>query len=250
MKPADSVRIAAFGRTGSGKTEYLWRHWLHKEPRLLVVDETGEWEDRAATHKDQYDFVSGLPATITALQRHAHERTWRIITDLHREELLELCARILPRGKIRKGYTANIGGMALLIEEADTVMPIGASPPTEIRAIFRRGRHGGLSVFASAQRANISKELTANCQYIALLSLHEPRDEEYFTDLFKDKAMAQRALQWVNDIDHPYRVAVFETTDRSLTFYDKDGVACGKVAQEKSELAEESEPRHEAGKTT
>lgn len=225
MKPAPSVRVAAFGRTGSGKTEYLARHWLHRCQRLLVVDETGEWEDRAAAHREQYDFVTGLPKTIEALHRHAHQPTWRIITDLHREELLELCERILPRGKIRQGYTAKIGGMALLIEEADSVMPIGASPPPEIRAIFRRGRHGGLSVFASAQRANISKEMTANCQYIALLSLHEPRDEEYFTDLFKDEEAAHRALVWVNDRTNPYRVAVFETTDRTLTLYDKDGVA-------------------------
>jgi len=211
---ATSLRGAVFGRTGSGKTEWLARRWLVQCPRLLIFDETCEWRRRAPNAV----FVDGPAATLDALRAVADHPRWQIITDCEPPEETEtVVAALMPRGKYDRSYPALVGGMAMLIDEADQV--IGMHPSRVLRAPFRRGRHAHLSTFVASQRPNLSKEMTSQCDFIAVLAIHEPNDLEYFGDLM-GKEEAAKALEWVNQDDHPHRVAVFQTQGRQLTLLE------------------------------
>ena len=215
--PPGSIRGVAFGRSGSGKTEYLKRVWIPRIPRLVIVDQTGEWRTEEEKHGGRAD---GLPAVLAAIKERAPGSTWRLVADLDREELEELSAILLPRGAIDRAPSRLLGGMGLMLDEVDQVAPVNGS--AGIRSLFRRGRHAGLTIISASQRpGNVSKEVTAQCDFIAVLALHERNDVAYLESVMGQE-VAREALAWANSA--PYRVALY---------FPKNGaLVCQEPAQE------------------
>lgn len=205
MTPPPSSRIFVCGKTGSGKTRFLWSRYLVKAPRVLAVDQTGEWVQRA----DALNAIvaDGYLETIAALREVAEQRRskWWVIAVLDDDDLRSVCERLLPRGRLSDGPVSRLGGFALYLDEVDKV--VGPYGNNELRDLWRRGRHAGLSVLAATQRiANVSKEVTAQADAIAVLSMHDVADVEYLSYLAgRDRTEAM--LAHANAA--PYNVALF-----------------------------------------
>lgn len=200
--PPPSLRGVVFGRSGSGKTEYVKRVWLSKIPRLIIVDQIGEWRQLGDENGGVADGVEEL---LEQLRQKAPLQRWRIVALLDKPKLEELAYRLLPQGKIDSCVPRKLGGMALFLDEVDQVAPVNGSDA--IRSLFRRGRHAGLTIVSASQRpGNVSKEVTSQCDFIAVLSLHETNDVAYLESVLGAKT-ATEALEWANS--KPYRVALY-----------------------------------------
>ncbi len=200
--PPASLRGVVLGRTGSGKSQYCRRVWFPMFPRLVILDQTGEWRD---IERENGGRVVGIGALVATIQARAGQRRWTIVADLTNSEIEELVRILIPRGAVDKSPARLLGGMALFIDEVDQVVPINA--PEELRTLFRRGRHVGLSVIAATQRpSNVSKEVTSQAQFIAVLALHERNDVAYLRQVMGTD-VANDCLDWANSA--PYRVAFY-----------------------------------------
>lgn len=212
-EPPDSIRGAVFGRSGSGKTYYVRERWFPHFPRLIILDQTGEWRSLERENGGRAD---GLGQLVAAMQAKAGLRRWRIVADLDAEEVEEFATIIIPRGAVDRSPSRLLGGMALFIDEVDLVAPINATPG--IRSIFRRGRHAGLSVISASQRpANVSKEVTSQAQFLAILALHEKNDVAYLRQVLGAET-AGEALAWANSA--PWRVAIYSPRTGALTLQE------------------------------
>lgn len=199
-----TLRVMATGRTQSGKTEWIWRRYLRRLPRLLLVDTIGEWVTKrreslgpAARH------TVGVDETIQAMHDVAEHDQWRIVADLEREELIEVADVLAPR-RIERSPVPALGGIGIYLDEVDLLVPLGDS---RLGGFWRRGRHVDLSVFAATQRpSSVNKEVSAMVDVYGLLPLDEVRDVAYLRQRF-GRAAAEEGLAWAKA--RPYNVAAF-----------------------------------------
>jgi DNA helicase HerA-like ATPase len=168
-----SVRAFACGMSGSGKSTLLRQLFIERAPRVLIVDATGEW-DRAG---DNVTAV-GLEETLVQLRAAARRKRWRLVASLDPEEVGELARLLVPAQNARAGLVRALGGCALALDETDLIAPQGAPP--EIRALWQRGRHAGLSIFAATQSpALVHRIVTGQSRWLAVCRVSEPRELEY-----------------------------------------------------------------------
>lgn len=218
MTRPPSERATVAGQTESGKTEFLIRHFLSgsRVPRLLIVDRTGEWLAR----EPQAPTALGLADTVRLLDEYANKSRWRIITSLSNDEVMQLGKALVGIPDVNKGFSYNVGGMALALSEVDLLVPI-ASAPEELRSLWRRGSHAGLSIFADTQRpSNVSKETTSQCRWLVFLALYEPSDVEYVRKQLGG-IMAPQAIRWIQGTR--YAAALFDQRRRVCHLIDSKG---------------------------
>lgn len=201
-----SRRVIAVGRTLSGKTEWVWRRYVRREPRVLIID-PGEWRvkhQRGAIPNAMV--VSGADGIRDALLEVAETRQshWCIIADADRDELEEVQELLIPAGRWEESPVPRLGGMAIFMDEVDISIPLRDS---RLAGFNRRGRHVGLSVYMATQRpGSVNKEATSMADWIGILSLDEVSDVKYLRDrLGREKA--DKALAWANS--GQYRAALF-----------------------------------------
>jgi len=216
-----SERVIACGQSESGKTEFLLRHFLTASrtkcaERQLVVDRTGEWFER-----EKYaPTATGLADTVRLLDDYATRKRWRIIVSLSNEEVEQLGAVLVGIPDVRKGYSYNVGGMALVVSEVDLLVPF-ANAPEELRSLWRRGSHAGLSIYADTQRpSNVSKEATSQCRWMCYLALYEPADLEYIRK--QAGMMAPEMVAWIQGTQ--YAAALFDQRRRACHLIAPNGV--------------------------
>lgn len=198
-----TLRVIATGRTLSGKTEWIWRRYLRRVPRLLIVDTIGEWAASRAASIAGAHFTVGVEETLDCIATIAPDDTWRIVADLEREELVELADVLAPR-RIEASPVPALGGMAIYLDEVDLLVPLGDA---RLGGLWRRGRHVGLSVYAATQRpSSVNKEVSAMVDVYGVLPLDEVRDVQYLRQRF-GRENADAGLAWANS--GPYRVAAF-----------------------------------------
>lgn len=210
-----SERVTACGQTESGKTEFLRRHFISRMPRVLIVDRTGEWFAREPSAPS----AVGLHDTVRQLDDYASKARWRIIVSLSNEEILQLAKALVGIPDIRAGYSFNVSGMAVVLSEVDLLVPM-ANAPEELRSLWRRGSHAGLSIYADTQRpSNVSKEVTSQCNWLAFLALYEPNDVKYMRDAL-GTGMFTRALEWTR---RRYHAVLFDNRRRVCHLVDQHG---------------------------
>lgn len=198
-----TIRVIATGRTLSGKTEWIWRRYLRRVPRLLIVDTIGEWASSRAASVQGAHFTTGVDETLDAMTALAPVEQWRIVADLEREELVELSDILAPR-RIEESPVTPLGGMGIYLDEVDLLVPLGDA---RLGGLWRRGRHVGLSVFAATQRpSSVNKEVSAMVDVYGVLPLDEVRDVAYLRQRF-GRELADAGLTWASS--GPYRVAAF-----------------------------------------
>ena len=207
-----SVRGCVVGRTGSGKTYYLWRAWLAHAPRAIIIDQTGEWR-RFEPHAR---FAFGFSDTLAGLREVARRPAWRVVATLSNQELYQLIDVLIPVPNIVASPVLALGGVTLYLDEVDLVIPSVA--PDSARSINRRSRHAGLSVLSATQRiSNVSKEVTSMADFLGILALHEPADVDYLESLLGREQTAE-ALAWAER--RPHNVALYRPMTRQLVLLD------------------------------
>jgi len=218
MARPQSERVIVCGQTESGKTEFMLRHFLSgsRSPRLLIVDRTGEWFAREM----QAPTAIGLADTVRVLDEYAKRQRWRVITSLSNEEVKQLGGALVGIPDVRNGYALNVGGMGLVLSEVDLLVPF-ANAPEELRSLWRRGSHAGLSIYADTQRpSNVSKEATSQCRWLVFLALYEPADLEYLRKQLGPH-MAPAAIRWTHGTR--YAAALFDQRRRVCHLIDPHG---------------------------
>lgn|SRR5690606_26147413 len=218
--PPPTFRYFITGRTGSGKTSRMVRDVLSRVPRLILVDQTGEWFGRPAPNKGERVEAPSLPEVVPALRRLARHRRWCLVTTLDPEELEELRQVLMPAGKLRDGPAVMMGGLTIALDEVDQVIGPGTSP---LRHLWRRGRHAGISIAAASQRiGNVSKEVTSQSDLIAVMAVHDAGDQDYLRSL-AGRERADRAIAWANLA--PFNVAYYAPQGGDVTLVNGEAAA-------------------------
>jgi DNA helicase HerA-like ATPase len=188
--PVNSERAFAMGVTGSGKTTLLRKLFVARAPRVIALDVTGEWEaDPGFPH-----VARSLDGLLRALEHFAtrKERRWHIAAQLSDEETQELAQLLVPETAPRSGLCQAYRGIAIAVDEADTFAP--QSAPPAVRALWRRGRHAGLSIYAATQRPSaVHRDVTSQSRWLIVAQTHEGRDLAYLRQLLP--AEPYRALE-------------------------------------------------------
>jgi hypothetical protein len=178
-KPPETLRVFIAGVSGSGKSTAAWHLYLAKYPRRLLLDQTGEWAERADA------VVETVPQLSWALKRMARTGRWTVAISADLDVLPELVDYLIPVPDIARSPVLLSHGAVLLMDEVDLVAP-PATARQEVRTLFRRSRHAGLSVVATTQRPeNVSREVSAQAQHVLCLQLAEPRAYDYMSRLMQ-----------------------------------------------------------------
>lgn len=175
IKPPASTRVFIAGMSGAGKSTAAWRLYLEHFPRRILLDQTGEW----AEHADVV--VYSVPEFSWALRKYAPVGRWTISLELMPEDLPDLVDYLIPVPNLEDSPIRTCQGAVMLADEVDLIAP-PKTATREIRTLYRRSRHIGLSVVSTSTRPeNVSKEVTAQCQQILCLQLQEPAAYDYMS---------------------------------------------------------------------
>lgn len=210
-----SERVLVCGQTESGKTYFLRNRVMLRHKRILILDRTGEWYVR----EPQAPSASNLGQCFGLLDAYAMRDRWRLIASLNNDDARIIAERLVGVPDVRQGYSYNVGGMALVLSEVDLLVPV-ANPPSELRSLWRRGSHAGLSVLADTQRpANVSKEASSQCQQLVFFGLYEPNDLRYMREQLG--VVYTVARKWLDGED--YRCVVWDQHTRQLSLMAPSG---------------------------
>jgi hypothetical protein len=182
----------------------------------LILDQTGEWTGRVDVE------TTTVPETVAAIKRLAPQGKWTIAAALDDDQLPALIRWLIPVPTLGESPVLALGGMVLLVDEVDLVAPQGP-PSREIRTLYRRSRHVGLSVISATQRpGNVSREVSAQSQHLIAHFLSEPRDRDYIVDAMRwDRPQTQRWLEWVRR--HPHGAVWKEVQTGRLLYLPESG---------------------------
>lgn len=180
MIPAPTLRAFIAGNSGSGKTTLANRLYLTRYPRVLILDLTGEWEGKVDAS------AGSVPELVAVMRNMARERgRWKISAGISPAELPQLVDWLIPVPDLKRSPILAMHGAAILVDEVDLLAPPGTAKE-EVRTLYRRSRHVGLSVVSTTQRpANVSREVSSQSLHAVALSLNEPRDVKYMADLMR-----------------------------------------------------------------
>ena len=208
MAPIPTVRVFLAGDSGSGKSTRAHQMYLAKMPRIIVLDTLGEWAEFQLPngHTARADaIVVGVSDLVDAVRARASRGRFFLSVYLDGDgEFEELIDWLVPLGDKSQSPALIMGGCGLLVDEVDVYARNQGAPPKEIRTLYRRSRHVGLSVFSATQRpGNVSKEVTAQSTHIIAHRLHEPADRDYITNVMRwSREEESQWMEWVRR--HPH----------------------------------------------
>lgn len=180
MAAPATLRVFIAGSSGSGKSTAAWRFYLQMFPRRILLDFTGEWSQHADA------VVFDVQELSMQMRKLAPRGKWTISAALDGDDQLEeLVDYLIPVPHLEKSPIRQLGGAVLLVDEVDLIAP-PRSMRQEVRTLWRRSRHVGLSIVATTQRPEaVSREVSAQSQQVMCLQLVEPAALEYMADLMR-----------------------------------------------------------------
>ena len=142
-----------------------------------MLDPLGEWSDFASA--ECYTVGEAVDAIRHLVKR---DPKWTVVIQLPPDDLAELVNWLIPIPDLQRSPVLAMKGAAMLIDESDLVAP-PRGMAEEIRTLYRRSRHVGLTLISTTQRpANLSREASAMSTQAIMLKLTEPRDIAYMVD--------------------------------------------------------------------
>ena len=192
-----AARVFVTGLSGSGKTTGAWNLYLKNAPRVLIVDQIGEWNGRV------YETVNTLGELFTAINSARKQKRWVISYSNMDNRLHDLVRWLLPLPNVDRSPVLAMGGIVLLLDEVDLIAPTGGAPEV-IRNLYRRSRHVRLSLVSVTQRpANVLREVSAQSTQVLAYRLTEPRDLDYLADLMRwDGQQVGQFVRWTRRHQH------------------------------------------------
>lgn len=181
MSVPPALRVFIAGASGSGKSTAAWHHYLQHFPRRILLDFTGEWVGHADIT------VTDVQALSLAMRKlAARGGRWTITAALDGEDQLEeLVDYLIPVPQLEASPIRKVGGAVLLVDEVDLIAP-PRSMRQEVRTLWRRSRHVGLSIVATTQRPEaVSREVSSQSQQVLCLQLVEPAALDYMADIMR-----------------------------------------------------------------
>jgi hypothetical protein len=187
VSPPPTIRAFIAGVSGSGKSVAAWSMYLSHFPRRILVDQTGEWSDPSRYPKAPgrpgfpgADFVvQTVPQLSWAIHKLAPTGRWTIVVELDLDDLPELVDYLIPVPNLSASPIYACHGAVLLADEVDLIAP-PRSLRQEVRTLYRRSRHVGLSIVSTTQRPEaVSREVSAQSSQVLCLALAEPSAYDY-----------------------------------------------------------------------
>lgn len=180
MSIPQTLRVFVAGSSGSGKSTAAWRLYLQHFPRRILLDFTGEW----SANSDATAYT--VQELSLHMRRLASRGRWTISAALDGEDdIQELVDYLIPVPHLERSPVRQIGGAVLLVDEVDLIAPPHTARQ-EVRTLWRRSRHVGLSIVATTQRPeSVSREVSAQSQHVLCLQLVEPAALEYMSKIMR-----------------------------------------------------------------
>jgi hypothetical protein len=181
------MRAFLAGVSGSGKSYAAWTLYLKRFPRRILLDQTGEWghANPVLGYPGPDYVVETIPQLSWAIRHKADKGRWTISIETGLDALPELVDYLIPVPDISRSPIRVCHGAVMLMDEVDLVAPPQTARP-EVRTLYRRSRHAGLSIVSTTQRPeNVSREVSAQSQQVLCLHLVEPRGLDYMADLMQ-----------------------------------------------------------------
>ncbi len=212
MTPPPSVRVFIAGASGAGKSTVAWRAYLERFPRRILLDLTGEWTERA-----DVTVWGSVREFSKVLRQLAPRGRWTIA--MVPDDLEAFVAYLAPVPELTRSPIVGVGGAVLLVDEVDIIAP-PHSARSEVRMLWRRSRHLGLSIVATTQRPEaVSREVTSQSPQVLCLQLIEPAAWDYMSDLMRLNLAGLQ--EWVRR--HPHGGLWVETRTGEQRWLDEAG---------------------------
>lgn len=170
------------GMKRSGKS-HLLDLLASRFPRRIIFDFVGEYDGKIANAKTCYTLSEAVNALLTAKKRGDK---WTVVCTLADKEVPQLLAAITGKNS----WARSVGGVVIQCGEVDLIAPNNQGIATEVRHIFQRGRHYGISALVATQRPrDVHRVVTAQSDIICAFRQHEPRDAEYLGEVMRSDAV-------------------------------------------------------------
>lgn len=207
MAPAPREISVVVGKSGSGKTRLIARHFGPVHARRITFDATGE--TRELYPRAAHVFGAGEAAKVLAAWLSRRVRRWHLCVGASAEDAARIVSALCPLyDGTRLALATAFGGVAVECFELDAFAPnsTGLNPVGAAwRNAFLRGRHVGLSLLVATQYpALVDRAATSQAGRVVTFALHEPRQLDYMRQLGGARlAEAVRLLRpfeslWVN----------------------------------------------------
>ena len=158
--------ILIFGKRGSGKS-YLARKRIEFEPRLVVFDTLGEYENGVIFGRENYE-------QCLEFWRKVYRGRFRLIYRpiIPIVEIEQICELVYA-----------LGNCCFLVEEIECYCSAYQISDTFAK-IVQLGRHKDITLIGISQRPyGINRLLTSQAKEIYIFNTNEPRDREYLRTL-------------------------------------------------------------------
>lgn len=175
-----TLRAFIAGSSGSGKSTAAWKFYLQLYPRRILLDFTGEWSANSDAT------VYSVQELSQKMRKLAPRGRWTISAALDGEDdIEELVDYLIPVPHLERSPIRQMGGAVMLVDEVDLIAPPHTARK-EVRTLWRRSRHVGLSIVATTQRPeSVSREVSAQSQQVLCLQLIEPAALEYMSKIMR-----------------------------------------------------------------
>lgn len=196
--------------------------YLSRYPRRILIDQTGEWSqpDGRSGYPGPDVVVYSVPELSHALRKYGPTGRWTISVELGLEDLAELVDYLIPIPQLDRSPIRICGGAVLLVDEVDLIAP-PRSMKQEVRTLWRRSRHVGLSVVATTQRPEaVSREVSAQSQHILALHLVEPAALDYMGEIMQ-RDLTRGLEEWTRR--HPHGGLWQEARTRRTLWLEESG---------------------------
>lgn len=177
----------ACGMKRSGKS-YLLAQLAKRFPRRIVFDFIGEYADKIP---NAYEATTLQESVKALLDARAGGNVWTVLCNVEPEEVPKILAALAPNnGKPESSFARAVGGVVIECGEVDLIAPNSQKCPREVKNIFQRGRHYGISALVATQRPrDVHRVVTSQSDMIAAFRQHEPRDAEYLGNVMRSDAV-------------------------------------------------------------
>ena len=116
-KAPPTFRYFITGRTQSGKTRRMESDVLERMPRVIMVDQTGEWFGRTPSNGARMIEAYDLERTVAALRELAGRSRWWLSTTLNSEELEVLRRVLMPEGNLTRSLRITLADLTKQIDD-------------------------------------------------------------------------------------------------------------------------------------
>lgn len=197
------------GMKRSGKS-HLLDAMAMRFPRRIVFDFVGEYEGR---YKTPTAFT--LDEAVGQLMKARKQADkWTVVCTLDIPDVVRLLAALMGRNS----WARAAGGIVIQCGEVDVIAPNNGSISQEVRHVFQRGRHFGVSALVATQRPrDVHRVVTAQSDIICAFRQHEPRDADYLGEV-----MRSDAVPLLRDLKQ-YEYLRYYPNFGKLEIVDKDG---------------------------